>query len=386
MAEEPLPERELAQRRERLSTGMEAAGLDAVFLPLSSDLEYLTGLERDLPSFGQLAYPHGWVAGAFIVKGEEPVFVLPRMVVSYHLEGHAPERCVVVNEADDGEKLFLDAVGSLGTLSRIGIGSRTPGETVLHLQSIGNGIELANATPVVNELRRVKSDLELELMTHACRIAEEAMLATAPRVQPGAAPLELAEEIEHQLRLGGSRTPSFPTRVFTFGREDSRDSWAPSGREPIRAGEPVQFDFGAVHRGYCSDFGRTVVSGELPGEYERVYGVMLAAQEAGRLAAVPGALATDVNAACRTPIEDAGMGEYFTHRMGHGIGLDVHEEPFISVEDRTPLEAGMTFTDEPSIRRPGHFGVRIEDIVVCAEGGARRLTTMSTAPILNAGR
>jgi Xaa-Pro aminopeptidase len=101
---------------------------------------------------------------------------------------------------------------------------------------------------------------------------------------------------------------------------------------------------------------------------------------------VPGALATDVNAACRRPIEDAGLGEYFTHRMGHGIGLDVHEEPFISVEDRTPLEAGMTFTDEPSIRRPGHFGVRIEDIVVCAEGGARRLTTMSTAPILNDGR
>jgi Xaa-Pro dipeptidase len=385
-SEDPLPEHELTRRREWLSARMENAGLDAVFLSPSSDLEYLTGLERDLPSFGLLAYPHGWVAGAFLVPGDEPMFVLPRMVVDYHLDGHAPERCVVVSEADDGEKLFSDAVRSLGTLSRIGIGARTSGETVLRLQSIGQGLELVNATPVVNELRRVKSDLELELMTHACRFAEAAMTAVAPRVRPGVSPLELAEEIEHQLRLGGSRTPSFPTHVFTFGRADSRDSWLPSGREPIRDGEPVQFDFGAVHRGYCSDFGRTVVSGEPPAEYERVYGVMLAAQEAGRLAAVPGALATDVNAACRRPIEDAGLGEYFTHRMGHGIGLDVHEEPFISVEDRTPLEAGMTFTDEPSIRRPGHFGVRIEDIVVCAEGGARRLTTMSTAPILNDGR
>jgi Xaa-Pro aminopeptidase len=385
-SEEPLPDGELAGRRGRLSARMEELGLDAVFLPPSSDLEYVTGLERDLPSFGQLAYPHGWVAGAFLVPGDEPLFVLPRMVVAYHLGGHAPERCVVVNEADDGERLFSDAVRSLGSLSRIGIGAHTSGETVLRLQSIGRGVELANATPVVNELRRVKSELELELMTRACRFAEDAMTAVAPRVQAGVSPLELAEEIEHELRLGGSRTPSFPTRVFTFGREDSRDSWLPSGREPIRHGEPVQFDFGAVHRGYCSDFGRTVVCGEPPAEYESVHDVMLAAQEAGRLAAVPGALATDVNAACRRPIEEAGLGEYFTHRMGHGIGLDVHEEPFISIEDRTPLEAGMTFTDEPSIRLPGRFGVRIEDIVVCAEGGARRLTTMSTAPIVNDGR
>lgn len=219
-----------------------------------------------------------------------------------------------------------------------------------------------NATPIVNELRRVKSELELELMTQACRIAEDAMTATAPKVQPGVSPLELAEEIEHQLLAHRSRTPSFPTRVFSFGREDSRDSWLASGREPIREGEAVQFDFGAVHRGYCSDFGRTVVCGEPPPEYLRTYGLMLEAQEAGRAAAVTGALASDVNAACRRPIEDAGMSAYFKHRMGHGIGLDVHEEPFISVEARTPLEAGMTFTDEPSIRWPGHFGVRIEDM------------------------
>ena len=137
-----------------------------------------------------------------------------------------------------------------------------------------------------------------------------------------------------------------------------------------------------MYRGYCSDFGRTVVCGEPPAEYERVYETMLAAQEAGRDAARPGALAREVNAACRAPIEAAGLGEYFRHRMGHGIGLDVHEQPFISVEDETPLEAGMTFTDEPSILWPGHFGVRIEDIVACAEAGGRRLNTMPTDPIV----
>jgi Xaa-Pro dipeptidase len=130
------------------------------------------------------------------------------------------------------------------------------------------------------------------------------------------------------------------------------------------------FDFGAVLDGYCSDFGRTVVAGEPPDGYEAAKETMLAAQEAGRAAAVPGALARDVNAACRGPIEEAGLGAGFRHRMGHGIGLDVHERPFLSVEDETPLEAGMTFTDEPSILVDGRFGVRVEDVIAVAEGGA----------------
>jgi Xaa-Pro aminopeptidase len=323
------------------------------------------------------------VAGAFLSPGAEPLFLLPRMVVAYHLDGEAPDGSVVVNETDDGEEAFADALRSLGRLERLGIAARTWGETVLQLRRAAPAAQLVNATPIVNGLRRVKSEFELELMTQACRIAEDAMAATAPRVQPGVTALELTEEVEHQLRAHGSRTPSFPTHVFTFVGEDSRDSWLPSGREPIGPGEPVQFDFGAVYRGYCSDFGRTVVSGEPPRDYERVYGIMVEAQEAGRAAAHPGAPAAEVNAACRKPIEDAGLGEYFTHRMGHGIGLDVHEQPFISVEDRTPLEVGMTFTDEPSIRQPGAFGVRIEDIVVCTADGGRRLTQMSTAPVLN---
>jgi Xaa-Pro aminopeptidase len=141
------------------------------------------------------------------------------------------------------------------------------------------------------------------------------------------------------------------------------------------------FDFGAVHRGYCSDFGRTIVAGEPPEGYLEAYDVMLAAQEAGCAALVPGALARDVNAACRAPIEEAGFGPAFRHRMGHGIGLDVHERPFLSPEDETVLEAGMTFTDEPSILLDGLFGVRIEDVVVCAEGGGRRLNRLDAGPL-----
>jgi Xaa-Pro aminopeptidase len=382
--EPALPEEEYRARRARTSERMEAAGIDLLFVPPSSDLEYLTGLQRDLPSFGQSSYAHGWVTGALIAPGREPVYVLPRMFVAFHLWGQEPGETVVVGESDDGRARFRQALSAFGSPRRVGISARTWGESVLELQSALAGAELVNATPIVNELRRVKSSAEIELMRHACAIADDAMAASAPRVQPGVTMAELAEEVEHHLRVLGSRTPSFPTHIFSYGYERSHDSQQATGLEPIAEGEAVMFDFGGVWRGYCSDFGRTVVGGEPPAEYERVYRIMLEAQEGGRAAAVPGARAAEVNAACRAPIEDAGLGEFFRHRMGHGIGLDVHEQPFISVEDETVLEAGMTFTDEPSILWDGHFAVRIEDVVVCAEGGGEVLNGLSKEPVVNA--
>src|SRR4051794_15678666 len=151
---------------------MREHGLDAMFVPPSSDLEYLTGLERDVPSFGQSSYAHGWVAGALIAPGREPVYVLPRMVVAFHLWGREPEGLVTVRETDDGRALFRDAVRSLGELRRVGVGARTWGETVIALGDAAPGARLVNASPLVNELRRVKSPLELELMTAACAIAD----------------------------------------------------------------------------------------------------------------------------------------------------------------------------------------------------------------------
>ena len=123
--------------------------------------------------------------------------------------------------------------------------------------------------------------------------------------------------------------------------------------------------------------------GDPPDDYREAYEVMLAAYEAGRAACAAGMKAADVNAACRAPIEAAGLGEHFRHRMGHGIGMDVHERPFLSEEDQTPLEPGMTFTDEPSIIIPDRFSVRIENIVVCEEGGGRILNDYPAALVAN---
>jgi Xaa-Pro aminopeptidase len=166
--------------------------------------------------------------------------------------------------------------------------------------------------------------------------------------------------------------------MFTGITPHDLDSGMGTAWTPVDEGTSIMFDFGGVVDGYCSDFGRTIFCGEPSAEYRDAYDAMLAAYEAGMAAAVPGALARDVNAACRGPLEEAGYGEHFRHRMGHGIGMNVHERPFLSEEDDTVLEAGMTFTDEPSIMAPGGINLRIEDVIVCADGGGRALNSYPT--------
>ena len=372
-----------AERRGRLSDRLRAEGVDILFLGLSADLEYLSGVERGIPFFGQSSYAHGWVAGGFFRPDADPVFVLPRMVAAFDLPVTPEGEIVVVDENDDGFAIFERVAKGLGRPSTVAVGDRVWAETTLNLGRVFGFDRLRTGSSLVNELRRVKTPEELEVMGRACRTVERAMEAVAPRVQPGVSMGELVEEVERLLRTAGSMTPSFATHIFTGLDPDSLDSSTHTARIPMPEGTSVMFDFGGVVDGYCSDFGRTVVAGEPSRELLDAYDVMLAAYEAGRAACRPGSLARDVNAACRAPIEEAGLGPHFRHRMGHGIGLDVHERPFVSSEDATVLEAGMTFTDEPSIIIPNAFSVRIENIIVCEEHGGRVLNDYPDALVCN---
>jgi Xaa-Pro aminopeptidase len=371
-----------AKRQTRLAERMEAESVDLLFLAPSADLEYLTGVERQIPNFGEASYASGWVTGAFFVPGSDPVFVFPRMFAAFDLVEQPQGEVVVVNETDDGAAIFERVAKGLGSRGAVAIGDRVWAETTLELARIFGADRLRTGSALVNELRRVKTAEELEAMQRAIATVEQTMAAVAPLVVPGATMAGLAEAVEHELRVAGSRTPSFATHIFTGLDEDDLDSHTTTAHEPLME-DSVMFDFGGVVDGYCSDFGRTIYCGEPPGDYREAYEIMLAAQEAGRAAAAAGTPASEVNAACRGPIEQAGLGEHFRHRMGHGIGMDVHERPFISTEDDTPLEPGMTFTDEPSIIIPGRFSVRIEDIVVCEEGGGRKLNGYPATLVAN---
>ena len=372
-----------AARQRRLSGLLEQEGIDALFLAPSADLEYLTGVERQLPIFGEVSYAHGWVTGALFRPGREPVFLFPRMFAAFDLRDEPRGEVVVVHETDDGGALFERIARGIGGRGAIAVGDRVWADTTLRLGRAVGFDRLRTGTDLVNTLRRTKDADELAAMGRAIGTVERAMAAVAPLVQPGVTMLELAGAVEHELLAAGSRTPSFPTHIFTGLDADSYDSHTSTARDPIPSGTAVMFDFGGVVDGYCSDFGRTVYCGDPPEDFLAGYEVMLAGYEAGKAAARAGARASEVNAACREPIEDAGLGEHFRHRMGHGIGMNVHERPFLSAEDETPLEPGMTFTDEPSLIVPGRWSLRIENIIVVEEGGGRSLNSYPAALTIN---
>lgn len=366
-----------AERRAILDERMRAHGVDLLFCPPSGDLEYLTGARRRFPTFGNISYTHGWVCGAFFRPGHDPVFVLPRMVAEFDMPTGVPGEFVVVNETDDGAAVFDRLVKGFGALGTIAVEQRTWAETLLALGRASDA-KIVSGVSLTNPMRRIKSPAELERMKAACHIADKAMGVVTDDIADGVAERQLVEEVDSLLHQDGSRGVSFDTAVWAMGPSTARDASDRETSARMHGGSGVSFDFGCVIDGYCSDFGRTVAIGDTSDEYERVYDAVIGAQAAGLAAVKPGALAREVDAACRRVIVDAGYGDWFRHRTGHCIGLDVHEYPFISEEDETPLEAGMTFTIEPSVFWPGRVGVRIEDIVVVTESGGVKLNEYSS--------
>jgi Xaa-Pro aminopeptidase len=370
-------------RRTALAQRMADAGINMMFLPPSADLEYLTGLQRRVATFGNVGYAHHWVAGALFAPGAEPVFVLPRMITEFDLPEGVEGEVVTVNESDDGSAIMGSVLSRFGSIGTLAVGNRAWAQSVIEIGKLAAPGSVVSAEPVMNAMRRIKTTDELELMTRACAIVDSVMAAVEPKVVPGITELELATEVSYQMKVAGSRTDSFDTAVWSMGPLDERDATVRISQQQLRPGMGVSFDFGAVVDGYCSDFGRTIHVGEPNEEYERVYDMVMAAQAAGIAAVRPGVTAAEVHAATRQVIVDGGYGTWFRHRTGHCIGLDVHELPYISEEDDTPLEQGMTFTIEPSVFWPGHVGVRVEDVILCTADGGRKLNEHPTTMIAN---
>ncbi|MFZ9774301.1 MAG: M24 family metallopeptidase [Candidatus Nanopelagicaceae bacterium] len=371
-------------RRTKLYALMQERGIDLVFLPKhSADLDYLTGTERRVVTFGNVAYTHHWVAGAFLHPKSDPHFVLPRMIVEFDSPNGVDTNTTTVSESDDAFAKFSKVAKSFGEVKRIAVSARTWSETVINLMKVFPEAEIVNAEEVVNRLRRIKTADEIALMTRACHLVDGVLDNMKNKVTLGTTELDLKSEINFQMNNLGSKTESFDTAVWSMGPKNSRDASDRRTSNPLIDGMGVSFDFGSVINGYCSDFGRTIYVGDPTLEYEKVYQLVMAAQAAGIAAVKPGVLASEVHKATRNVIVEGGYGDWFRHRTGHCIGLDVHELPYISEEDHTPLEVGMTFTIEPSVFWPGRVGVRVEDIIVVEENGGRKINEFTTELLAN---
>lgn len=237
-----------------------------------------------------------------------------------------------------------------------------------------SGSTLVPTRGVVEDLRVAKDAGELARMERAASIADAALADVLPALsEAGMTERRFAAELDHAMRLRGAEEPAFETIVAAGER--SAMPHARPGSDPIRPGDAVVVDFGAVYDGYRSDMTRTFcVGGEPAGELAVVFSLVAEAQAAGVAAVAPGVTAGAVDAVCRDRIASAGYGERFEHGTGHGVGLEIHEAPSVAPGSTAILTPGTVVTVEPGVYLPGAGGVRVEDTLVVTEAGARALT------------
>ncbi len=237
------------------------------------------------------------------------------------------------------------------------------------------GLKFEPTTGATSKIRAIKDPDELVLLQRAIDIGDEAFEETSGNMAPGMTEKEIAWEFEKAIRERGAESLSFDT-IVAAGPNAARPHHQTGDRE-IREGETIVFDCGAIYQGYCSDLTRTVVLGEPDDEIRRVYNIVLEAQQTAIEEVKAGMTGTDADAISRKIIEDAGHGDHFGHSLGHGLGMEVHEEPNVGPRGDTVLENGMPFTIEPGIYIPRWGGVRIEDVVVLENDSARVLSHAS---------
>jgi Xaa-Pro dipeptidase len=359
-------------------TRMEALGIEALYLSPGANAYYLTGWKRRAPTYGNIVRNGGWVEGVVLGLKRGPIFTVPRMIKDFWLIQIPDMDVRVLPDLGDPAHFLQDLFAELGIgKSAVAVENRASAELIVGIQQALPGASLRLASEVLAEMRMHKSEEELDLMRQAGRIVEDTMDEIRRFLQPssGQTELDVAWEIDRLMVKQGATWPSFTTNVWQMGPSEQRTVAQKASSRSLEYGNALLFDFGSVLDEYCYDFGRTVFLGEPPEEYRRVYELVMRSQKAGIDALQSGRrTAEEVDALARAVIIDAGYGDYFTHRLGHGIGLDVHEPPFLDKGDARLLEDGMCFTVEPSVFMPGNLGARTEDVIVVGPEGGEPLT------------
>ena len=345
----------VARARERMGE----LDVDVLLLSVGADLPYFTGYEAmPLERLTMLVLPHTGDAHLVVPRLEAPrVDAQPDVF-----------EVVPWDETDDPIALVASIAGSP---SNAAIGDHTWARFVLDLQRALPNTTFAKASTVTAEIRMRKDETEIAALRAAAHAVDE--IAHEMRMRPFAGRTELdvhRELVERMLALGHERA-NFA--IVAAGAHAASPHHEPSADRIIGEREIVLCDFGGTMRGYCSDITRMFHVGDAPSEVQDVYAVLKEAQEAGVQAATTGTKCEDVDAASRKVIADAGYGEYFIHRVGHGIGQEAHEDPYMVRGNALPLAAGHAFSVEPGISFPGRFGMRLEDIVVATDDGPLRL-------------
>ncbi len=359
----------LLSRQEKLIEAMHTSRLEALVLNPGPSLVYFTGLHFHLSERPVVV---------FFIPGAQPVIVLPELEQE-KLKGLPFEMRAFPYGEDPShwKNSFQSAAKTAGVSSkRIGVEPRQLRFLEYSLLSeAAPRAKFISAEESLAALRMTKDAGEIAAMRKAVDVAQRALELTLPLIKFDMTEQELASELMLQLFRAGC-DPDVQFSPIVSCAENSANPHATPSRRKLTPGSLLVIDWGASQSGYYSDITRTFALGQVASEFEKIGKLVLEANLAARNAITPGVTAEAVDDAARSVIDFAGYGKYFTHRTGHGLGMEVHEAPYIRAANRLRLEPGMTFTIEPGIYLPNRNGVRIEDDVIVTATGSECLTSL----------
>lgn len=357
------------KRFERLQELIQKSGLDGMVLNPGPSLSYLTSL-----SFHLMERPTVVV----YAPPATPVIILPELEAGKLAASRVAMQPVTYgDDPSSWQSAFERALKPLN-LDQKRIGLEPTRLRFLELNFLKNAVPGAfflSGEDVLNHLRICKDESEISHMRKATQIAQDALLAVLPMVKAGVSENAIAAELTIALLRAGSDAELPFAPIVASGPNSANPHAAPTERL-LQTGDMLVIDWGARWQGYCSDLTRTFAIGPISSEMEKVYRAVQQGNRAGREAGEPGLAAGSVDQAARQVIDNAGYGSYFTHRTGHGLGLEDHETPYIFNANPAILDVGMTYTVEPGIYLPGVGGVRIEDDMLVTETGSVSLSDL----------
>ncbi len=351
-----------ADRIARTRAQMKAAGVDLLSLPPSDDLFYLIGYS-----------PHADERPCYLfLTGGDAIFLVPELNAG-QAHKHVDLPFLTYSDAEGPAEALAHARDRLGTPGRISVGDTMRADFLLLLQERWTKSGFVPGAHVMAVVRMIKTSDEIELMRRSAATADVATDAGFAACRPGVTETAIARAIGDAFALQGAAPMG---SAIVGGGPNAAFPHHSSGSRPLQKDEPVLLDLGGRLEGYSSDITRMGSLGEPSARYREVHAVVERAVRAGVDAITPGAPLADVDRAARRVIEDAGYGKYFTHRVGHGIGITGHEPPSVTHTNTLRMQEGMMFSVEPGIYLEGEFGVRLEEIVVVTAKGAERLSAL----------
>lgn len=344
---------------------MQQNNVDSMFITSKANIFYFTNFYTD---------PHERLIGMYVTQKNDPVLIVPAMEVNDAKNAGWTHDIVGYNDDENVWELIQSYIATQGyTPQKIGLEEeQITLDRYIAVKKMLPSTEIVHAQELLARLRVIKSAQEYTLIKKAAQLADFGIETGMNAIREGVSEMEILATIEYELKKQGVQEMSFSTTVIS-GEKTASPHGTP-GDKKIEKGDFVLFDLGVVYEGYCSDITRTFAFHSVTDEQKRIYETVLSAEEAAIKSSTIGTHVGKIDQIARNVITDAGYGEYFTHRIGHGLGIDVHEYPSMHANNTLPLEQGMCYTIEPGIYVPNAGGVRIEDMIFITKNGAETLT------------